>query len=182
MGTAFVLAIRLIVPLTVFKWPLGGALASIAADTIDIVFFNAFGFPDRLSYQELDKLLDTYYLTLLFAVAQGWPAFERGVASGLFAYRAIGVVLFELAGSRVLLFVFPNVFELYYLFVLVVWRYFPAYVLTPARTVGWLVLLLIPKLVQEYLLHWARVLDDLVLFDVIEDAWDGFRSKLGVGA
>ncbi len=171
MGSALVLVVRLLVPLTIFRWPLGGALLSIAADTIDILLFNAFGFPEWTNYQQLDKLLDLYYSSLLFVVVQRWPGFERSVASALFAYRLAGVALFEITGGRALLFVFPNLFEMYYLFVLVVWRWFPTYVLTPARTAMWLAVLLVPKLVQEYLLHWAKVLDNLVAFEVIEDAW-----------
>jgi hypothetical protein len=51
-------------------------------------------------------------------------------------------------------------------------------VLTPSRTVGWLAVLLIPKLVQEYLLHYTRVLDDYVATEVIGDAWQSFVDWL----
>jgi hypothetical protein len=64
-----------------------------------------------------------------------------------------------------------NLFELYFLFTLAAARLAPDYLLSRRRTLLWLLVLLVPKLLQEYLLHIARVLDDLVLFDVIADLW-----------
>lgn len=176
MGTGIALAIRLLVPLTILRWPLAGTLLSIAADTIDIVIFNIWGFPSW-SYQQVDKALDLYYLSIMAVVVQQWPSFERSVASLLFVYRLAGIAFFELTSVRPLLLIFPNLFEPYYLFVLIAWRCAPNYTLTPRRTLMWLAVLLIPKLMQEYLLHYARVLDDLVLFDVLEDWWDSLRSR-----
>ena len=167
------------VPLTILRWPLLGALLAILADTLDIVIFSIWGFP-TWGYQELDKILDLYYLFLEVLVVQRWLLFERSVASCLFAYRLIGVALFEITSTRFLLFVFPNMFEMYFLFVLIAARFAPAYVLTPLRTLAWLAFLLIPKMLQEYLLHWARVLDDLVFFDVVADVWRSTRDSLGV--
>jgi hypothetical protein len=178
VGTTIALAVRLLVPLTILRWPLASGVLSIAADTIDIVIFNVWGFPSW-GYQEFDKALDLYYLALEAIVVQRWAGFERGVASALFLWRLLGVALFELTGWRATLLVFPNVFELYYLLVLGVRRFVPAYELTPARTAAWLPALLVPKLAQEYLLHYARVLDDLVLFDVIEDWWSRLRDAAG---
>jgi hypothetical protein len=174
VGTGIALAVRLLVPLTIFRWPLAGALLSIAADTIDIVIYNLWGFPSW-SYQQVDKALDLYYLSIMAVVVQAWPPFERAIASALFVYRLAGIALFELTGARPLLLVFPNLFEPYYLFVLIAWRAAPDYTLTPRRTLMWLMILLIPKLIQEYLLHYARVLDDLVLSDVLEDWWNAIR-------
>jgi hypothetical protein len=62
-------------------------------------------------------------------------------------------------------------FEMYFLFVLVAWRFFPRYTLTLRRTAVWLAILLVPILALEYALHYARWFDDLVLFEVIEDVW-----------
>lgn len=178
MGLAIVLAIRLTVPLTIFRWPLLGGLLSIIADSIDIVIFDIAGFPAHGSYQEWDKALDCFYLAIEVIVAQQWQTLPRVTATGLFAYRMIGVTLFEVTDARPLLLVFPNLFELYFLFVLTTKRFYPAYELTPRRTIGWLGALLIPKLGQEYLLHYARVLDDLVATDVIGDWWRTVRDRL----
>ena len=170
MGFGIALAVRLVVPLAILRWPLAGGILSIVADAIDIVIFNIWGFPSW-DYQHFDKALDLYYLTLELVVVQRWSPFERSLASALFAYRLAGTLLFEAVGWRAALLVFPNLFEVYYLLALGVTRFAPAYALTPRRTFGWLALLLLPKLAQEYLLHAAKVLDDLVFFDVIRDLW-----------
>lgn len=169
-GALITLAVRLLVPLLIFRRPLLGGLLSIVADAADLLIFNIWGWP-TYDYQLFDKLLDVYYLTIELVVAQRFLRLPRLVANGLFGWRMIGVVIFELTSARAVLMVFPNLFELWFLFVLVVARYRPGYVLTGRRTAMWLVVLLVPKLLQEYLLHVARVLDDLVLFDVISDWW-----------
>jgi hypothetical protein len=87
MGLAIVLGVRLTVPLTIFRWPLAGGLLAIAADAVDIIIFDVAGFPSFLSYQEIDKLLDGYYLAIEVIVAQRWLALPRMTASALFVYR-----------------------------------------------------------------------------------------------
>ena len=177
MGTVLALFVRLALPLTILRWPLAGAVLSIAADTIDILIFNALGFP-HIGYQQFDKLLDLYYLSLELVVVRRWAPFERTVASALFAWRLAGVLLFEALGVRVALLLFPNMFEVYYLLVLATRRWAPAYEFTPARTVVALCVLLVPKLAQEYALHYARWLDNLVAFDVISDIWRWIGDRL----
>jgi hypothetical protein len=54
----------------------GRWLAAILADTIDIVFFNIWGFPS-IGYQRMDKLLDLYYLTFELIVVQRGLCSER---------------------------------------------------------------------------------------------------------
>jgi hypothetical protein len=48
-----VLGLRLTVPLTVC-WPLFGGLLAVAADTVDILIFQAFGFPVH-GYHQIDS-------------------------------------------------------------------------------------------------------------------------------
>lgn len=158
-------------PLTILRWPLAGALMSIVADAVDIILFQLYGFPS-FGYHELDKLLDAYYLTLEVLVAQRWDSLHRITATVLFLWRMTGVLVFELTDARPALLVFPNLFENFFVFKLLAERFAPAYELTPRRTVLWLALLLVPKLVQEYILHDAKVLDDYVAVDIIRDAKD----------
>ena len=70
-GLVIVLVVRLTAPLTILRWPLAGAIIAIVADTADILFFQAFGFPTFIGYNEIDKLLDLYYLSLELIVALG---------------------------------------------------------------------------------------------------------------
>ncbi len=171
LGFAIVLGVRLLTPVAILRWPLGGTAAAIAADTIDILIFNIFGFPDFIEYQQIDKILDSYYMALDLVVAQRWAGLPRATASALFAYRMIGVAVFEITDARAILLVFPNVFEPFFLLNAWLVRFRPAYVLTPRRAAMWLAVFLVPKLAQEYLLHYARVLDDYVATEVISDTW-----------
>ena len=171
MGVLIVVAVRLTLPLVMFRRPLLGGILAMVADTADLVVFNIFGFPD--DYQRLDKALDLYYLTIQLIIAQRWARLPRTIAGGLYAWRLIGAVLFEATGTRWVLLVFPNLFELWWLFVVAATRFRPDYELTPRRTAFWLVVLLTPKLAHEYVLHVWRVLDNYTLHDVVDAAWPG---------
>jgi hypothetical protein len=160
MGAAIVIAVRLTVPLLIFRWPLIGGLASMIADTLDVVMISAMnlgGFGDN--YHTTDKLLDTYYLSIELFVALRWEnLYARWISAVLFPYRLIGVVLFELTGHRIMLFVFPNLFENWWLYCAFTMSYAPRFAPRSARSSAIaLVLLLIPKMAQEYLLHFAEV-------------------------
>lgn len=168
MGPLIVVAVRMIVPLTIFRWPLWGGVAALAADACDILILQQFGF-SGVDYQRIDKPLDVYYLAFEAIVAQRWAPLPRWTASALFAWRIAGFVLFEVTGARPLFLIFPNLFELFYLFVLAAMRWAPSYALTPRRIAPWLGVLLVPKLAQEYALHYARWLDDASALDIIKD-------------
>jgi len=144
MPALIVIALRLVLPLTILRWPLAGGLLALVIDAI---------------YAQLDKWLDLYYLTLELVVARRWSEMvPRRTAYVLFAWRLIGVILFEITLYRPLLVVFPNLFENYFLYILVARRWFPRFV---PRTVRQSVLasfiLLIPKELQEYVLHYAQL-------------------------
>jgi hypothetical protein len=92
-------------------------------------------------------------------VALRWEnGYAKWIAAALFPYRILGVVLFEITGQRLMLFIFPNLFENWWLYCLITARWFPRF-----EPVDWrssaivLMILLIPKMVQEYLLHYAEV-------------------------
>src|SRR3990172_6042007 len=177
-----VVGIRLIVPLTILRWPFVGAVLSLIADALDIILIQLLDLGGVGDYQRLDKYLDTYYLTLEAVVAQSWPSLPRWTATVLYGYRMVGVLLFEATNVRVLLFVFPNLFENFFLFYLIEQKFFPNYPFTPRRVAFWLGVLLIPKMAQEYVIHYARLLDDLVAVDIIADVgravidWFGDRA------
>ena len=165
MAELIVIALRLTVPLTILRWPLAGGLVAMVLDALDVVLVDFFagllGEPLGFGtvYPKLDKWLDTYYLGLELLVSRRWPeVIPRRAVAILFGWRAIGVLAFEVTGIRPLLLVFPNLFENVFLYVLIVRRWFPR--LMP-RTVGQMVLvsalLLIPKELQEYVLHYAQI-------------------------
>ena len=171
MGQLAVILLRLIVPLTIPRWPLAGGLLSMLLDALDVVLIEMFG-GSFDNYAALDKGLDTYYLALEVFVSLRWEPLARWTSVALFAYRAVGVLAFEITQTRWLLLVFPNLFENFYIAYLVIRRFAPAFVLTPLRLAGLLVLLLLPKLGQEYLLHYSEAQPwDWIKRNVLRDAW-----------
>ena len=158
-GQVVVIALRLLVPLLIPRFPFWGAVAAMLLDGTDVIiveFFSNGGMGDH--YHQLDKILDLYYLGIALWVSLKWTErLPRLVSIGLFAYRLLGVVLFEIVGERWLLFVFPNLFENWYLFIAGRDQFVPTYRLdTVRRVVTWLIVLYIPKIGQEYLLHVAE--------------------------
>jgi hypothetical protein len=171
-GQIVVIALRLVVPLLILKKPLAGGIAAMLLDALDVVIVEWFG-PGGMGahYHSIDKVLDLYYLSLEAYVSWGWTArIPRLISLWLFGYRVLGVVLFEIFAWRPILFIFPNLFENWFLFVLIVWRFFPRVQLdTWRRCMAWLAVLYIPKLGQEYLLHVAEA-----------QPWSWVKGKLGI--
>jgi hypothetical protein len=171
-GQIIVIALRIVVPLMILKRPLAGGIVAMLLDALDVVIVEWFGDGGMGShYHSIDKVLDLYYLGLEAWVALSWTErIPRLTAIGLFVYRVIGVIVFELTDSRAVLFIFPNLFEHWFLFYLIRNRFFPGLKLdTWKQTITWLVILYIPKLGQEYLLHVAEA-----------QPWDWIKRQLGL--
>ena len=159
LGQTVVIGLRLLVPLLILRRPLIGGLLAMLLDGVDVIIVEFFG-PGGMGshYHQLDKYLDLYYLAMEAWVSWSWrEALPRWTSLALFGYRLIGVVLFEITGVRWLLFVFPNLFENWFIFYLVRNQFFPGVRLdTWPRIIFWLCILYIPKIGQEYLLHVRR--------------------------
>jgi len=171
-GQIIVIALRIVVPLLILKRPLVGGIAAMLLDALDVVIVEWFGEGGMgPHYHSIDKVLDLYYLGLEAWVARTWTErIPRVTAIGLFLYRLVGVIIFELTDARAVLFLFPNLFENWFLFYLIRCRFFPGLGLdTWRQTITWLVVLYIPKLGQEYLLHVAEA-----------QPWDWIKGKLGL--
>ncbi len=170
-GQIIIIALRVIVPLLILRRPLAGGIIAMLLDALDVVLVELFGEGGMGEhYHSLDKVLDLWYLGLEAWVAWSWRTrIPRLIAIWLFAWRVLGVILFELTDQRWLLFAFPNLFEHWFLFVLIVWTWFPRVKLDTWRSaLVWLVVLYIPKLGQEYLLHVAEA-----------QPWDWIKRQLG---
>jgi len=155
-----VLALRLLVPLGIPRYPLPAILAAFVLDGLDQTVFQRFTALDLEFYQGYDKALDVYYLTLAYiATLRNWAnlvAFE--VSRFLLYYRLVGVVLFELSQLRPILLLFPNTFEYFFDFyegVRLRWdpRRLGRNAVLAAAALIWIVI----KLPQEYILHVAQV-------------------------
>jgi hypothetical protein len=182
--TLLIIALRLLLPLTILRWPLAGGILALTLDALDIVFASLIDLGGLWQYHNLDKYLDTYYLALEAIVAQRWLPIPRTAATLLFFYRLTGVVLFEVTNIRLFLFFFPALFENFFLFYAALLRFAPDYELTLRRLGFWLTILLVPKMFQEYVLHYQQWLDNVVAVEVIEDvartSYDWLGKLFGV--
>jgi hypothetical protein len=121
LGLIIIFGLRFLVPLTIFRWPLWGALASLIIDALDTNIVKLFGveIPD---YTLTDKYFDTYYLTIELIVSLRWfNKLARNTSIVLYVLRLIGLILFRITGAQYLLFIFPNLFENFFIFY-VLWQ------------------------------------------------------------
>jgi hypothetical protein len=172
-GVLLFAAFRIAGSLPVLRWPFAGALLSIAVDFLDLLLLGLIGWQGVTDYQTLDKALDQVQLALfLFVAVTSWNGVERRVAVGLYVYRLVGAILFELTGERLLLLVFPNVFEFWFVLVagLHETRKRPTN-WTPNRLVGTLAVLTALKEIQEWALHAGRLFDGITFLDALRLLW-----------
>lgn len=158
-GETIVIGLRIFVPLLIMRFWFFGGIVAMVLDGCDVIITDALdigGFGSH--YAELDKVLDSYYLALELLVALGWRnAWARIPAVALFGYRLVGVAAFETTDLRIFLFVFPNLFENWWVYVVAVMKWFPRAVPKDWKSVLLpLFILLVPKMAQEYLLHFAE--------------------------
>jgi len=161
-------AVRVLGSLPVLRWPLAGGILAILVDLSDLLLRDTLdlgGIPD---YQAFDKWADQVYLGLFLIVALRWRGPERWVSVGLYAYRLIGFVAFELTGERALLLVFPNVFEPWFLLVAAIHRWRPGLAWRPATVATVLAALVAVKEVQEWALHGARLFDGISSLEFLD--------------
>ena len=130
-------------------------IVAIVADYLDVVIVAAIQRGTFDDYTSIDKLLDIYTIGYAATVSLRWKnAMARNTALSLFAFRLIGVLILALTGSRWVLFLFPNVFEFFYLYQLVTMKWFRWLEIDRhQRLVVVLGLLTLMKVVQEYALH-----------------------------
>ncbi len=167
-----VIAARLLIPLLIPAYPLPGVIAALVLDAVDQTLFQTFTHLPLDGYQSYDKALDIYYLSIAYiSTLRNWANhFAFQVGRFLFYFRLAGVALFELSQWRVLLFIFPNTFEYFFIWyeMVVLWRdprRLPRAAVVGAAVTLWLVI----KLPQEFWLHIAR----LDLTDVLKTALFG---------
>jgi len=156
----FVLALRLLVPLAIPRFPLPAIVAAMIIDAADQSIFQLFTDLELAGYQGYDKSLDIYYLAIAYiATMRNWTNLAAFSTSRfLWYFRLVGVVLFESLQIRALLFIFPNTFEYFFQFIEVVrvrWnprRLSKRHVLYAAAFI-WIFI----KLPQEYWIHIAQM-------------------------
>jgi hypothetical protein len=171
---------RLVLPLFIPYFPVPALLSCLILDSIDQSIFQQFPSIPLDGYQSYDKALDVYYLSVAYlSTLRNWTnqgAFR--MSQFLYYYRMLGVVLFELTQARAVLFIFPNTFEYFFLFVEAVrlgWD--------TKRMGKWTVILaaagiwVFIKLPQEWWIHIAQ----LDMTDFIKESLFGVDAAAGWG-
>lgn len=151
---------RLLIPLLIPRWPLPTILAALVLDGVDQTIFQVFTDLPLDGYQGYDKALDVYYLTIAYiATMRNWsnlPAFR--VSRFLNYYRLVGVAAFELSHLRVLLLIFPNTFEYFFIFYEAVRaRWDPLRMGKRMVVIAAAAIWIVVKLPQEYWIHVAQL-------------------------
>ena len=164
--------IRIAGSLPVLRWAFAGALIGIAVDFSDLFWMGVLDLGGLQNYQTFDKWADVVYMLTFLWVANKWEGPERKIAIALFAFRMIGFVTFELTQIRPILLAFPNVFEFWFVFVAIRRHYWPNYEMPRKRIVRWLIIVLVLKLGQEWVLHGGQYLDRFTLFEAVEAIFD----------
>ncbi|MCA1781688.1 MAG: hypothetical protein ABR500_04460 [Dermatophilaceae bacterium] len=154
-----VVAARFLVPLLIPRYPLPAIIACLILDGVDQTIFQAFGF-DPPGYQNYDKAMDLFYLSIAFLTTmQNWTRSAAvHIARFLFFYRMLGVLVFELTGTRAALLIFPNAFEYFFIFYeLVRLRWDPRRFNTRFWLLSAAAIWILIKLPQEYWIHVAQL-------------------------
>ncbi len=159
---AVVLALRLLIPLAILRFPLPAIMAALVIDAADQTIFQSMTDIDleRFNYQGYDKALDVYYLAIAYlSTIRNWTSqVAFGVGQLLWYYRLVGVVAFEFSGVRSLLLIFPNTFEYFFIAyeaIRLCWdpRRLPARAVSGLAVAIWVGI----KLPQEYWIHIAKL-------------------------
>ncbi|WP_406656737.1 hypothetical protein V7O62_12860 [Methanolobus sp. ZRKC2] len=155
-----VILARFFIPLAIPKYPLPAIVASLVLDGVDQTIFQQFTSLPLEGYQGYDKALDIYYLAITYlSTLRNWTnqyAFKW--SRFLFYYRLLGVALFELTQLRLLLLIFPNVFEYFFIFYEVVRLKWKPTILTKKQIIASVAFIWIfIKLPQEYWIHIAQI-------------------------
>jgi hypothetical protein len=135
----------------------------VILDGCDVIMVDLFGYNPagaiggfyEAHYHQLDKVLDSYYLTIELIVSLRWDErIARVTSVWLYVWRILGVVVFEVTKLRPVLFFAPNLFENFFLFIAATRRWWPAWRITTGKRLAVVLLLLyLPKIPQEYVLH-----------------------------
>lgn len=153
----YIFALRLLVPLTILRFPLWGLLGSMMADGLDWMVIGVTSSEMDSVYQFWDKSFDLYFqFFALWVVFQWKDLWAKKVAIISFGYRIFGTIIFLLTGFRWILFLTPNIFDNFVIVCLILFWISKRQKLNLNKMQKWilLALLIIPKTFHEYFQHF----------------------------
>ncbi len=163
-----ILAARVAGSLPVLRWAFAGAVIAILVDLSDLFLRAYLTLGGVRNYQSFDKWCDQVYLACFLLAALRWDGPARAIAVALYAFRMVGFALFELTGERWVLFLFPNVFEFWFLFAAFTRHWWKSFSWRRGPTAAALAAATAAKLAHEYALHIGRWFDAFTARDVVE--------------
>jgi len=148
--------LRLGAALLILVRPLGGFILSLLLDFLDGRVFILKLSLERHAYHRWDKIMDTATFISELAVVSRFGLFVPFFL--LLLWRLMGTVLYFLKGNEDIFVVTPNLLEAAFLWFLLFYPGVGIWSVTQEQANGWMVCLLIGKLVHEYVLHtyWPR--------------------------
>ncbi|MBR91461.1 MAG: hypothetical protein CL903_01460 [Dehalococcoidia bacterium] len=157
---------RILASTIVFKFNFIGGLFVIFIDFSDLIIMNMINLGGVKNYQSLDKILDLFYMSYFLIISLKWEKTIKKISFSLFFMRMIGLVFFELTGTRMILLIFPNVFEFWFIGI----TFFKfRKIQISNRNIFWILTIsIILKIVQEFILHYWKILDKYTLLEFIE--------------
>ena len=160
--------IRLVGSLPVLFSPFFGGLAVIAIDLSDLFLMQSLQLGGVSNYQQLDKILDCFYLLTFLLVSRRWDKTTKNILLGLFVYRIIGMVLFEIFSQREILFFFPNFFEFAFIFFAYKYQFNAFNNITRSNKLAIITIIGGFKIIHEYVLHVWQKLDNYTALELLK--------------
>jgi hypothetical protein len=151
--------LRLLTPLLILRWQLTGLLLSMLLDVNDWNLLPLYTPEDHIRYQNWDRIMDMWIWLVALVMVRTWKdKASRNLAFGFFGFRMIGMIIFFLTQDRRFLFFFPNFFDNFLVMYLGYVRIFKRDILfeTSLDALVILPLLIIPKTIHEYFLHYLQ--------------------------
>tara|TARA_B110000438_G_scaffold234059_1_gene230339 strand:- start:5205 stop:5729 length:525 start_codon:yes stop_codon:yes gene_type:complete len=156
--------VRITASLIVFKFNFFGAILVILIDFSDLFMMNLISLGGVRNYQFLDKFLDLFYIGYFLLITLRWEKILRNISILLFIFRMLGFILFEFFQNRIILFIFPNIFEFWFICITLLFLFRSK--ISKRKIIIVIFLSTILKLIQEYILHVWKVLDNYRAVDV----------------
>ena len=158
---------RIVLSLIVFKYNFFGAILVILIDFADLFLMNLLTFGGVRNYQFLDKFLDLFYISYFLIISLRWKLLIRNISIGLFVFSIIGFILFEVFQDRMVLFIFPTLFEFW--FIGIAFLHYKKIEITKKKIYLTLLIAFVLKMIHEYILHVWKVLDNYRAIDVLNN-------------
>jgi len=157
---------RILASTIVLKYNFVGGLLVIFIDFSDLIIMNIMDLGGVRNYQSLDKILDLFYMSYFLIISLKWNKAIKKISITLFFIRILGLVFFELSGIRLLLIIFPNIFEFW--FIGITFLKFRKINISNSKIIWILLLSTMLKMVQEFTLHYWKILDNYTLLEFLK--------------